>query len=137
MSAHDASSRCLIVGVNALRFRIDRNGGSTGPSRASRRPVYRCSAGATVPGPGIDSRIGFVNGNAGVDDLHGGSGNDTIMGGQKIGKSQEGPHGRCPRGGLSGSGSGPHAGERFPCSQSDGGGANDWRRADCSTVAFG
>ena len=54
MSAHDASSRCLIVGVDALRFRIDRNGGSTGPSRASRRPVYRCSAGVTVPGPGID-----------------------------------------------------------------------------------
>ena len=46
---------------------------------------------STGAAPGIDGHIGFINGNAGVDDLHGGSWNDTIMDGQKKGEGQQGP----------------------------------------------
>ena len=45
-------------------------------------PAAGPSAGAA---PGIGGHTGFITGNAGVDDLHGGSGNDTILGGQKKG----------------------------------------------------
>ena len=50
------------------------------------------AAPSTGAAPGIDGHTGFITGNAGVDDLHGGSGNDTITGAQKKGdKPARGP----------------------------------------------